>query len=73
MSWIWIFYWVFVGLVALSVAVIAHYDRVAVFLMKRTHFHACPVAIGIAMLITERPEQWSASTHHMSHPDIGSI
>lgn len=69
----WIYYWLAVGLVAMTGTAIAHYDRVAVFLMRRTHIHVYPLAIGIAVLITEHPEQWSASAHHMAHPDIGSI
>lgn len=69
----WLVYWIVIGMIMCIGLAIQRFDRIVVFLMKLMHIYAYPTAIGIAMLITERPEQWSASTHHMIHPDIGSI
>jgi hypothetical protein len=50
-----------------------HGDRVVVSLMRRLGIHAFPLAINIAMLIMQHPEQWSSDPHRMSHPKVGSI
>lgn len=69
----WFVYWLVVGALVSIGLVVAHYDRVIVFLMRRMNMHVFPTAIRIAMLITEHPEQWTASPHRLLHPQIGSI
>jgi hypothetical protein len=70
-------FWVAMSLIAAAVgsviAIGANFDRVAVFLLRRLNLPLFPTAISMAMLIIQRPEQWSFDHYRMSHPDIGSI
>src|SRR5690349_5121824 len=62
--------WLCIGLVAL---VIMNFDRIAVWVIRGFQLPLYPTAVGIAILVVERPEQWSSDPYHLSHPDIGSI
>jgi hypothetical protein len=65
---------VLVATTGLSLAYcVSHWDAIAVRIIQRFRIPVCRVAIGIAILITEYPEQWSATQHEMSHRDVGSI
>ena len=59
-----------IGLVGL---IFALFDRIVVGMIRLLHLPVCSPAIGIAILIGQRPELWSVDKYRMHHPDIGSI
>lgn len=70
------FYLTFLFIVALigtGIFAAYHLDRIAVFVIRRANIPVFRVAVGIAIMIVEHPEQWSFDKYHMWHPDIGSI
>lgn len=62
-----------VSAIATIVFAARNLDRLIVGIIRRANIPVFSVAVGIAMLIVEHPEQWSFDRHRMSHPDIGSI
>lgn len=66
-------YLMFLDVMALIIIATGHYDRIAVCGMKRFCLYLYPTAVSIAMLIIERPSEWSFDAYHMSHPRIGAI
>jgi hypothetical protein len=56
-----------------TIALVYNADRIIVAVLRRTGLPVYPLAVSIAVLIFEHPEQWSGTEHTMSHPKVGSI
>lgn len=68
----------FEAMIALSIIgtifAVTHYDSLAVrFLPRRLQLRYFPVAVSIAILIVERPDQWTSTRYTLTHEDVGSI
>lgn len=59
--------------VFLIVLACVHYDRIIVAFIRRLRIPVYPEAVGIALLIYQRPQEWILRTEEMAHEKIGCI
>jgi hypothetical protein len=53
--------------------IVVNFDRIVVTMLGCSSRQVYPLAVSIAVLIYEHPEQWTCRTHEMVHPKVGAI
>lgn len=63
----------FVGIVVGFVTIPCWLDRFIVNIIRLFNIPVCQTAVMIAISIVQQPDQWRASSHSLTHKEVGHI